>query len=124
MGKVHGSLARAGKVEPAEKPKTAKGRAYKRLIYTRHFTNLSAAPAGKHAEDECWGLIGAQGLRGGRELPQRSPEAHADSIRSESVSSGLQSFEPESDFEASPDPDFNAELDLDDLEEFHLPPKE
>ncbi len=40
------------------------------------------------------------------------------------MSSGLQSFEPESDFEASPDPDFNAELDLDDLEEFHLPPKE
>ncbi|GAW15296.1 hypothetical protein ANO14919_047050 [Xylariales sp. No.14919] len=54
MGKVHGSLARAGKVksqtpkvEPVEKPKTAKGRAHKRLIYTRRFTNATAVGGGK-----------------------------------------------------------------------------
>ncbi|KAI5284752.1 hypothetical protein KEM54_001100 [Ascosphaera aggregata] len=76
MGKVHGSLARAGKVksqtpkdegcaaskrrweeileyktlcndfstkivEPQEKAKTPKGRAYKRLLYTRRFVNVT-----------------------------------------------------------------------------------
>ncbi|KAG6101906.1 hypothetical protein E4U30_000681 [Claviceps sp. LM220 group G6] len=47
MGKVHGSLARAGKVksqtpkvEPQEKPKTPKGRALKRHKYTRRFVNV------------------------------------------------------------------------------------
>lgn len=42
MGKVHGSLARAGKVksqcqkvEKQEKPKVPKGRAFKRLLYNR-----------------------------------------------------------------------------------------
>ncbi|KAI1169859.1 ribosomal protein S30 [Nemania sp. FL0916] len=54
MGKVHGSLARAGKVrsqtpkvEPQEKPKKPKGRARKREIYTRRFTNMSATGTGK-----------------------------------------------------------------------------
>ncbi|GAB1317342.1 40S ribosomal protein S30 [Madurella fahalii] len=49
MGKVHGSLARAGKVksqtpkvEPQEKPKTPKGRAHKRELYTRRFVNITA----------------------------------------------------------------------------------
>ncbi|KAJ5605569.1 40S ribosomal protein S30-A [Penicillium lagena] len=67
MGKVHGSLARAGKVksatpkasapappcsrslpqspfnrvEPQEKKKTPKGRAYKRILYTRRFVNVT-----------------------------------------------------------------------------------
>ncbi|EUC42506.1 hypothetical protein COCMIDRAFT_103343 [Bipolaris oryzae ATCC 44560] len=50
MGKVHGSLARAGKVksqskswlvEPQEKKKTPKGRAKKRLTYTRRFVNVT-----------------------------------------------------------------------------------
>ncbi|KAI0130266.1 ribosomal protein S30-domain-containing protein [Xylariales sp. AK1849] len=48
MGKVHGSLARAGKVksqtpkvEKTEKPKTPKGRAKKRLTYTRRFVNVT-----------------------------------------------------------------------------------
>ena len=48
MGKVHGSLARAGKVrsqtpkvEKQEKKKTPKGRARKRLIYTRRFVNIT-----------------------------------------------------------------------------------
>lgn len=43
MGKVHGSLARAGKVkgqtpkvEKQEKPKQPKGRAKKRLLYNRY----------------------------------------------------------------------------------------
>ncbi|KAI5809993.1 ribosomal protein S30 [Peziza echinospora] len=54
MGKVHGSLARAGKVksqtpkvEPTEKPKTPKGRAKKRILYTRRFVTLQLAPGGK-----------------------------------------------------------------------------
>ncbi|KAL7621453.1 40S ribosomal protein S30 [Parahypoxylon ruwenzoriense] len=48
MGKVHGSLARAGKVksqtpkvEKQEKPKNPKGRAKKRLTYTRRFVNVT-----------------------------------------------------------------------------------
>ncbi|KAK8109904.1 ribosomal protein S30 [Apiospora kogelbergensis] len=45
MGKVHGSLARAGKVksqvEKQEKKKTPKGRAKKRLVYTRRFVNVT-----------------------------------------------------------------------------------
>ncbi|KAJ5888683.1 hypothetical protein N7495_008724 [Penicillium taxi] len=48
MGKVHGSLARAGKVksatpkvEPQEKKKNPKGRAYKRILYTRRFVNVT-----------------------------------------------------------------------------------
>ncbi|KAL1956387.1 hypothetical protein VTO42DRAFT_7370 [Malbranchea cinnamomea] len=48
MGKVHGSLARAGKVksqtpkvEPQEKPKQPKGRAKKRMLYTRRFVNVT-----------------------------------------------------------------------------------
>ncbi|KAL2020964.1 hypothetical protein VTK56DRAFT_7738 [Thermocarpiscus australiensis] len=48
MGKVHGSLARAGKVksqtpkvEKQEKKKTPKGRAKKRLLYTRRFVNIT-----------------------------------------------------------------------------------
>ncbi|PWZ01340.1 putative 40S ribosomal protein S30 [Testicularia cyperi] len=54
MGKVHGSLARAGKVksqtpkvEPQEKAKQPKGRAKKRLLYTRRFVNAVAGPGGK-----------------------------------------------------------------------------
>ncbi|KAK0714242.1 ribosomal protein S30 [Apiosordaria backusii] len=54
MGKVHGSLARAGKVksqtpkvEKQEKPKTPKGRAHKRDIYTRRFVNITLTPGGK-----------------------------------------------------------------------------
>ncbi|KAK8086482.1 ribosomal protein S30 [Apiospora phragmitis] len=58
MGKVHGSLARAEgnagkvksqtpKVEAQEKPKTPKGRAHKREIYTRRFVNTSDAPGAK-----------------------------------------------------------------------------
>ena len=45
---VHGSLARAGKVRsqtpkvaPQEKPKVPKGRAKKRLQYTRRFVNVT-----------------------------------------------------------------------------------
>jgi len=48
MGKVHGSLARAGKVksqtpkvEKQEKKKTPKGRAKKRITYTRRFVNVT-----------------------------------------------------------------------------------
>ncbi|CAE6448968.1 unnamed protein product [Rhizoctonia solani] len=51
---VHGSLARAGKVksqtpkvEKQEKKKTPKGRAKKRLLYTRRFVNVTTLPGGK-----------------------------------------------------------------------------
>ncbi|KOS21514.1 40S ribosomal protein S30 [Escovopsis weberi] len=47
MGKVHGSLARAGKVksqtpkvEPQEKPKVPKGRAHNRIKHCRRFINV------------------------------------------------------------------------------------
>jgi small subunit ribosomal protein S30e len=47
MGKVHGSLARAGKVksqtpkvDPIEKKKRPKGRAWKRHLYTKRFVNV------------------------------------------------------------------------------------
>merc|ERR1719488_244334 len=46
-GKVHGSLARAGKVrgqtpkvEAQEKKKKPRGRAFKRFIYNRRFVNV------------------------------------------------------------------------------------
>lgn len=48
MGKVHGSLARAGKVksqtpkvEKQEKPKQPKGRAHKRILYNRRYVCLA-----------------------------------------------------------------------------------
>jgi small subunit ribosomal protein S30e len=55
MGKVHGSLARAGKVkgqtpkvEKSEKPRKQTGRAKKRLLYNRRFANAAAVvPGGK-----------------------------------------------------------------------------
>ncbi|KIY67472.1 hypothetical protein CYLTODRAFT_490603 [Cylindrobasidium torrendii FP15055 ss-10] len=54
MGKVHGSLARAGKVksqcpkvEKQEKKKTPKGRAKKRIVYNRRFVNVTTLPGGK-----------------------------------------------------------------------------
>lgn len=53
-GKVHGSLARAGKVknstpkkEKQEKKKLATGRAKKRIQYNRRFVNIVTAPGGK-----------------------------------------------------------------------------
>jgi len=53
-GKVHGSLARAGKVrgqtpkvEPKEKKKKPTGRAKRRLQYTRRFVNVVVAGPGR-----------------------------------------------------------------------------
>ncbi|KAI9017039.1 ribosomal protein S30 [Gaertneriomyces semiglobifer] len=50
MGKVHGSLARAGKVkgqcpkvEKQEKKKKKTGRAKKRILYNRRFVNAVAS---------------------------------------------------------------------------------
>ncbi|EEB96348.1 hypothetical protein MPER_04532, partial [Moniliophthora perniciosa FA553] len=64
MGKVHGSLARAGKVksqtpkvEAQEKKKTPKGRAKKRILYNRRFVNVTTLPGGKrkmNANPEKW----------------------------------------------------------------------
>ncbi|BFZ56351.1 ribosomal 40S subunit protein S30B [Savitreella phatthalungensis] len=54
MGKVHGSLARAGKVksqtpkvDKAEKPKQKTGRALKRIKYNRRFVNVTNIIGGK-----------------------------------------------------------------------------
>ncbi|KAL1521994.1 hypothetical protein AB1Y20_021639 [Prymnesium parvum] len=54
MGKVHGSLARAGKVRgqtpkvaKGEKKKVATGRAKKRLQYNRRFVNIVVGPGKK-----------------------------------------------------------------------------
>ncbi|TIB67801.1 hypothetical protein E3Q22_04136 [Wallemia mellicola] len=54
VGKVHGSLARAGKVrsqapkvEAQEKKKVPKGRAHKRILYNRRFVNVTLMPNGK-----------------------------------------------------------------------------
>ncbi|RAH57578.1 40S ribosomal protein S30 [Aspergillus piperis CBS 112811] len=59
MGKVHGSLARAGKVKAAtpkvekqEKPKSPKGRARKRLVYTRRFVNVTLTGGKRKREEE------------------------------------------------------------------------
>ncbi len=53
-GKVHGSLARAGKVksqtpkvEKTDKKKKARGRAHKRLLYNRRFVNVIVGPGKK-----------------------------------------------------------------------------
>lgn len=54
MGKVHGSLARAGKVrgstpkvEKQDKKKSPRGRAHKRLQYNRRFVNVVVGPGKK-----------------------------------------------------------------------------
>ena len=54
MGKVHGSLARAGKVkgqtpkkDKMEKPKAVTGRAKKRNLYNRRFVSVITGPNGK-----------------------------------------------------------------------------
>ena len=53
-GKVHGSLARAGKVkgqtpkvEKQEKRKNPRGRAKKRVLYSRRFLNVATGVGGK-----------------------------------------------------------------------------
>ncbi|BAM83060.1 40S ribosomal protein S30 [Cyanidioschyzon merolae strain 10D] len=54
MGKVHGSLARAGKVKAQtpkvakqEKPKKPRGRANLRAKYNRRFVNVATGPGRK-----------------------------------------------------------------------------
>jgi small subunit ribosomal protein S30e len=54
MGKVHGSLARAGKVksqtpkvEKQEKEKAPTGRAKKRELYNHRFVNVTTVPGVK-----------------------------------------------------------------------------
>ncbi|KAI5689663.1 Ribosomal protein S30 [Leishmania braziliensis] len=54
MGKIHGSLARAGKVKnqtpkvaKQEKPKQPRGRALKRLKYTKRFLAKAVKPGEK-----------------------------------------------------------------------------
>lgn len=54
VGKVHGSLARAGKVRgqtpkvaKQEKPKKPKGRAAMRLKYNRRYVNAAVGPGKK-----------------------------------------------------------------------------
>ena len=56
MGKVHGSLARAGKVKkqtpkvpPLDKKKRATGRHKKRIQYARRFVNVVKGPNAKRS---------------------------------------------------------------------------
>jgi small subunit ribosomal protein S30e len=56
MGKVHGSLARAGKVKnqtpkvaKKEKPKNPRGRALKRLKYNKRFLSQKVVPGQKRS---------------------------------------------------------------------------
>ncbi|TNY22480.1 ribosomal protein S30-domain-containing protein [Rhodotorula diobovata] len=67
-GKVHGSLARAGKVksqtpkvEPQEKKKKVTGRAKKRHLYNSRFVNVTAAPGAKGSTQQA--APGQVGLR-------------------------------------------------------------
>lgn len=59
-GKVHGSLARAGKVkgqtpkvEKQEKRKQPRGRAKKRVLYSRRFLNVATGVGGKRLGPNC-----------------------------------------------------------------------
>lgn len=59
-GKVHGSLARAGKVRSqtpkvakAEKKKVPKGRAFQRLKYNRRFVNVGEWGAACAPQPQC-----------------------------------------------------------------------
>eukprot|EP00708_Paratrimastix_pyriformis_P006783 GAFH01006186.1.p3 GENE.GAFH01006186.1~~GAFH01006186.1.p3 ORF type:complete len:73 (+),score=18.49 GAFH01006186.1:43-261(+) len=54
MGKVHGSLSRAGKVrdhtpkvDPTPQHKKLTGRAKHRVLYNKRFVNVVAGPGGK-----------------------------------------------------------------------------
>jgi len=54
IGKVHGSLARAGKVkgqtpkaEKQDKKKKPRGRAFKKMLYNRRFVNVVVGVGGK-----------------------------------------------------------------------------
>jgi len=69
VGKVHGSLARAGKVkgqtpkaEKQEKKKRPRGRALKRMLYNRRFVNVVVLPGGKKAS---YNSAGAQQSQAG-----------------------------------------------------------
>jgi len=62
MGKVHGSLARAGKVKgqtskvaPTDKKKPKTGRAKKRLQYNRRYKQLMEGPGGRRRKREGFG---------------------------------------------------------------------
>jgi small subunit ribosomal protein S30e len=70
-GKVHGSLARAGKVkgqtpkaEKVEKSKKPKGRAFKRLLYNRRYVNVVVGKKHSHnslaAQNEAKGIAPPQ----------------------------------------------------------------
>jgi small subunit ribosomal protein S30e len=59
MGKVHGSLARAGKVKgqtpkvvKAEKQKKPTGRAKKRMLYNKRFVNVVPGKKGANPQSK------------------------------------------------------------------------
>jgi len=67
MGKVHGSLARAGKVkgqtpkvEKADKKKKPRGRALKKLQYNTRFVNVVAGPGKKKGPNSNTDVAGLQ----------------------------------------------------------------
>ncbi|CAH0375504.1 unnamed protein product [Pelagomonas calceolata] len=96
-GKVHGSLARAGKVkgqtpkvEKQEKKKLPTGRAKKRMLYNRRFVNVVAGVGGKrfgpnsNARARRWGVFDGVSLpsRPRRDECQQLPrEVHVERRR-------------------------------------------
>jgi len=69
MGKVHGSLARAGKVkgqtpkvEKTEKHKKPRGRAYKRFLYNRRYVNVVVGGTKKQTMNSLAAQNEAKGL--------------------------------------------------------------
>jgi len=69
MGKVHGSLARAGKVKgqtpkvaKTEKHKKPKGRAYKRFLYNRRYVNVVVGAGKKQSMNSLASQNEAKGL--------------------------------------------------------------
>ncbi|KAJ3931719.1 MAG: ribosomal protein S30 [Lentinula lateritia] len=81
MGKVHGSLARAGKVksqtpkvDAQEKKKTPKGRAKKRILYNRRCViNPSSNCLQSHAVSPSF--VNVTTLPGGKRRMNANPEA-------------------------------------------------
>ena len=70
MGKVHGGLARAGKVraqtkkeEPVEKKKKPTGRAKKRMLYNQRFVNKVEGPGRARGPNSMAARMEAQNKR-------------------------------------------------------------
>ena len=83
MGKVHGSLARAGKVrgqtpkvaKATDKPKKKAGRAKKRIIYNRRFVNVVVGLGKKKGPNSSASPPRARSPSPERRAGRRAPDA-------------------------------------------------